>query len=55
MPPYLFGTQSPGSLREIEVEHRRDGVDAQAVEVVLLEPEQGVREQEVADLVPPVS
>ena len=35
----------------VEVQHRGDGIDAQAVDVVLVEPEQGVGEQEVADLV----
>src|SRR4051794_7117461 len=40
--------------RVIEVEHRRDGVHAEAVDVVLLEPEQRVRQQEIADLVAPV-
>ena len=37
--------------RVVEVEHRRHGVHAQAVDVVLLEPEERVRQQEVADLV----
>ena len=37
--------------RVVEVEHRGDGVDADAVGVVLAQPEQGVGEQEVADLV----
>ena len=35
----------------VEVEHRGDGVDAQAVDVELLEPVQRVGHQEVADLV----
>ena len=35
----------------VEVEHRGHGVDAQAVGVVLVEPEHGAREQERADLV----
>ena len=37
--------------RVVEVEHRRDRVDAQAVDVVLVEPEQRAREQEAAHLV----
>src|SRR5260370_40072539 len=37
--------------RVIEVEHRGDGVHAQAVDVVLLEPEQRVRQQKVPALV----
>ena len=34
----------------VEIEHRGHGIDPQAVDVVFVEPEQGVREQEVADL-----
>ena len=41
----------PCLARVVEVQHRRDRVDAQAVDVILLEPEQRVRQQEVADLV----
>ena len=37
--------------RVVEVEHRRDRVDPQAVDVELLDPVQGVGEQEVAHLV----
>src|SRR6185369_15252939 len=37
--------------RVIEIQHRRDRIDAQAVDVVLLEPEQRVRQQKVTDLV----
>ena len=40
--------------RVVEVEHRRDGVDAQAVGVVLLQPEERVGEQEAAHLGAPV-
>ena len=40
--------------RVVEVEHRGDGVDADAVDVVLAHPEQGVGDEEVADLVAPV-
>src|SRR5207237_4105495 len=37
--------------RVIEIEHRGDGIHAETVDVVLLEPEQRVREQEIADFV----
>jgi hypothetical protein len=33
-----------------KVEHRRDGVDAQAVDVILVEPEKGTADEEVDDL-----
>ena len=35
---------------EVEPDHRLDAVDPQAVDVVLVEPEQGVGDQEVDDL-----
>ena len=41
----------PFAPRVIEVEHRRDGIDAQTVDVVLVQPVEGVRQQVVADLV----
>ena len=44
------GDPFAGLARIVEVEHRGDGVDAEAVDVVALEPEQGVAEEEVADL-----
>ena len=50
LPPYWLGIHSPALRRVVEVEHRRHGVDPQAVDVVALEPEQGVAEEEVADL-----
>ena len=40
-----------GLARVVEVEHRGDGVDAQPVGVELLEPVEGVREEEVPHLV----
>ena len=40
-----------GLARVVEVEHRRDGVDPEAVGMELLEPVEGVREEEVAHLV----
>ena len=39
-----------GAAAVVAVQHRGDGVDAQAVDVVALEPEQRVRDQEVAHL-----
>ena len=50
-PPYWFGIHSPSLARVVEIQHRRDRIHAQPVDVVLLEPEQRVRQQEVADLV----
>ena len=38
----------------VEVEHRGDRIDAQAVDLVAIEPEQRAREQEVGDLGAPV-
>ena len=38
----------------IQVQHRRDRVDAEPVDVILVQPEQRVGDQEVADLVPAV-
>ena len=46
----LVGDPLARLARVVEVEHRRDGVDAKPVDVELLEPEQGVRDQEVAHL-----
>ena len=40
-----------GLARVIEVQHGRDGIHAQAVDVILLQPEQRVRDEERADLV----
>ena len=48
------GDPFAGLARVVEVEHRGDGVDAQAVEVVAVEPEERVAEEEVADLGPAV-
>ena len=41
------------AARVVEVQHRGDRVDADPVDVVLAQPEQGVGDQEVADLVAP--
>jgi hypothetical protein len=45
LPPWRFG-EVAGAARVVEVEHRGDGIDAQAVEVELLEPVQRARDQE---------
>ena len=52
-PPNWLGTHSPSRARVVEVEHRGDGVDPDAVDVILAQPEQGVGDEEVADLVAP--
>ena len=49
-PPNCVRDPLAGLARVVEVEHRRDGVDAQPVGVVLAQPEERVREQEVAHL-----
>ena len=48
------GDPLAGLPRIVEVEHRGDGVDPEAVDVVALEPEQGVAEEEVLHLGPAV-
>ena len=47
------GDPLPGLARVVEVEHGRDRVDPQPVDVVLLQPEQGVGEQVVRHFPPP--
>ena len=49
-PAVHVGLPLAGVARVVEVEHRRHGVDAQAVDVELLEPVEGVGHEEVADL-----
>ena len=49
----LVGHPLPFLAGVVEVEHRRHRVDPQAVDVQLLDPVQGVGQQEVADLVAP--
>ena len=44
------GDPLPVAARVVEVEHRGDGVDPQAVDVELLEPVEGVGDEEVAHL-----
>ena len=52
LPPKALGTHSPRLARVVQVEHRGDRVDAQAVDVVAVQPEQARwTMQEVADLV----
>ena len=50
-PPNSLGIHSPFFAAVVEVDHRGHGVNAQAVDVIFVEPEQGVREQEVAHFV----
>ena len=47
----LVGNPFAGLARVVEVEHGRDRIHAQAVDVVFLQPEEGVRDQESAHLV----
>ncbi len=49
-PPLRLGTKSAAAA-EIQVQHRGDRIDAQAVEMELLEPVAGAREQEAAHFV----
>ena len=46
----MFGHPLAGLAGVVEVEHRGDAVDAQPVDVELLQPVQGVGDQEVAHL-----
>src|SRR6185437_7931408 len=39
------------TARVVEIQHRSDSVDAQAVDVILVEPEEGVREQEILNFI----
>jgi hypothetical protein len=50
----LVGNPLAGLARIVEVEHGRDRIHAQAVDVILLQPEQRVRNQKRAHFVPPV-
>jgi len=47
----LVGHPLPCLAPEVEVDHRRDGVYAQRIHVIRLQPEQGVADQEVAHLI----
>ncbi len=46
------GQPFAGAARIVEVEHRRDGVDAQPIDVEAVDPVKGVAIKEVGDLVP---
>ena len=47
----LVGQPLTGLARVVEVHHRRDRVDAQAIDVELVDPVEGVRHEEVPHLV----
>src|ERR1043166_3236755 len=48
------GNPFPGVPGIVELEHRAHGINAQAVEVIAIEPEQGVAEEKVANFGPAV-
>ena len=41
----------PGFPSVVEIQHRRDGIDAQSVQMKLFDPEERVRQQKIAHLV----
>src|SRR6266699_3377179 len=41
-------------LAVIQIQHGRNGIDAQTIDVILIEPEQGIAQQEIAHFAPPV-
>ena len=43
-----------GFTRIVEIEHRRDRIDAQAIEMIFVDPEQRVRNEKVLHFVAPV-
>ena len=49
LPPWTLGIHSPGIAVVVEVDDRRDRVDAQAVDVKFAQPEERAREQKVGD------
>ena len=53
-PAVVVGNPLAGLAAVVEVQHRRHGVHAQAVDVVAVHPEQRVGDEEVAHLVPAV-
>ena len=53
VPALAVGYPVAGLARIVEVEHRGDGVDAQPVDVVAVEPEEGVGDQVIGDFVAP--
>ena len=50
--PLRVGHPFAGLARIVEIEHRGDRVDAQAIDVIAVEPEEGARNQVVRDLAP---
>src|SRR2546423_4302466 len=50
-PAVFVGNPAPGGAAVVEVEHGGDGVNAQSVNVALAEPEEGVCDEKVSDLV----
>ena len=54
VPPELVRNPFAGLPRIVEVEHGGHGIDAQAVYVVLVEPEEGVGDEEIDHFVPAV-
>ena len=55
LPAAIF-VRDPAALRPavIEIDHRSDGIDAQPVDAIAVEPEQTVGEEEIGDLGAPV-
>ncbi len=54
VPAVVVGEPLTVLARVVEIQHRSDCIDANPVEVVLVEPEHGARDQEAADLGPAV-
>ncbi len=50
-PAEPVGHPLPFLARVVQVQHGRDGIHSEPIHVILLQPEQRVREQEIADLV----
>src|SRR5688572_13532116 len=48
----LVGNPLAGFSRVVKIDHRRHRIDSQTIQVILLEPEQRIGSQEIADLVP---
>ena len=53
-PAELVGNPFAGRARIVEIEHGGDGVHAQAVDVILVDPEKRVGDQEILHFVAPV-
>ena len=52
LPPLTFGVHSPGLRREIELQHRGDGVDPQPVDMELVKPVKRACRQKIRHLTP---